>query len=168
MAHCSNRLPIPGHFIPALPIQSTIPRPQIPAKANPMALERLQKIISRAGLASRRKGEEWIVEGRVSVNGHAMRELGSKADTDSDHITVDGKAVRPQARLVYIALNKPREYMTTRLDPEGRPTVMDLIKKVKEPVYPIGRLDYQSEGLLFLTNDGEFANRLTSTAAQIP
>ena len=85
-----------------------------------MALERLQKIISRAGLASRRKAEEWIVEGRVSVNGHAIRELGTKADTETDHITVDGKPVRPQTRLVYIALNKPREYMTTRSGP-GRP-----------------------------------------------
>jgi 23S rRNA pseudouridine2605 synthase len=138
------------------------------AKANPMALERLQKIISRSGLASRRKAEEWIVAGRVSVNGQVIRELGTKADTETDHISVDGKAVRPPTRLVYIALNKPREYMTTRLDPEGRPTVMDLIKKVKEPVYPVGRLDFQSEGLLFLTNDGEFANRLTSTASQIP
>ena len=144
------------------------PRQANRPKTNPMALERLQKIISRAGLASRRKAEEWIAEGRVKVNGEVVRELGTKADTETDHITIDGKTVKPQSRLVYIALNKPREYMTTRLDPEGRPTVMDLLKKVREPVYPVGRLDYQSEGLLFLTNDGEFANRLTSTSSQIP
>ena len=133
----------------------------------PMALERLQKIISRAGVASRRKAEELILEGRVTVNGQAVRELGSKADLSTDHVKVDGKLLRPPSQQVYLALHKPRGYVTTLLDPEGRPTVKDLLKKVTERVYPVGRLDYNSEGLLLLTNDGEFANRLTSSASGI-
>jgi len=132
-----------------------------------MALERLQKIISRSGLASRRKAEEWIVEGRVAVNGQVVRELGSKADWTTDYIKVDGKLLRSPSRMLYLALNKPRGYVTTRSDPEKRPTVMDLIKKLKENVYPVGRLDFQSEGLLLLTNDGDLANRLMSSAAAI-
>ena len=132
-----------------------------------MALERLQKLISRSGLASRRKAEEWIIEGRVTVNGKVVRELGSKADWTTDHIKVDGKAVRPPSRLVYLALHKPRGYVTTRSDPEGRPTVMDLIKKLSERVYPVGRLDYHSEGLLLLTNDGNFANQIISASSGI-
>jgi 23S rRNA pseudouridine2605 synthase len=132
-----------------------------------MALERLQKIISRSGLASRRKAEEWIIAGRITVNGHVVRELGTKADFSTDHIQVDGKAVRPPSRLVYLALHKPRGCVTTRFDPEGRPTVMNLLKKVKERVYPVGRLDYNTEGLLFLTNDGEFANRLTASRSAV-
>ncbi len=133
-----------------------------------MALERLQKIISRSGRGSRRQAEEWIVAGRVTVNGHVVRELGSKADTDSAHIKVDGKALRLSSRKVYLALHKPRHYVTTRLDPQGRPTVMDLLKGVKERVYPVGRLDYHSEGLLLMTNDGDFANHLTAAASGIP
>lgn len=132
-----------------------------------MPLERLQKIISQAGLASRRKAEEWIVEGRITVNGKVVRELGSKADWSTDHIKVDGKPVRPPSRMVYLALHKPRGYVTTRSDPEGRPTVMHLLKKLKEPVYPVGRLDFHSEGLLLLTNDGDFANRIMSASAGI-
>jgi len=132
-----------------------------------MALERLQKIISRCGVASRRKAEEMIVQGRVSVNGHVLRELGTKAELSTDQIKVDGKALRPPARMLYLALNKPRGYVTTRSDPQGRPTVMDLLKKIKDPVYPVGRLDYHSEGLLLLTNDGEFANRFTSATSGI-
>ena len=132
-----------------------------------MALERLQKIISRSGLTSRRKAEAWIVEGRVSVDGKIVRELGSKADWSTANIKVDGQPVRPPARMIYLALHKPRGYVTTRSDPERRSTVMDLIKKLKEPVYPVGRLDYHSEGLLLLTNDGDFANRLTSSSSTI-
>ena len=132
-----------------------------------MPIERLQKIISQAGLASRRKAEVWIVEGRVSVNGKVVRELGSKADLSTDQIRVDGKPVRPPSRLVYLALHKPRGYVSTRSDPERRPTVMDLLKKLKEPVYPVGRLDYHSEGLLLLTNDGDFANRLMLASSGI-
>ncbi len=133
-----------------------------------MALERLQKIISRAGLTSRRKAEEWITGGRISVNGEVIRELGTKADLSTDQIKVDGKVVRPPSRLVYLALHKPRGYVTTLSDPEGRPTVMNLLKKVKDRVYPVGRLDYHTEGLLFLTNDGEFTNRLTASRSEIP
>jgi len=132
-----------------------------------MALERLQKIISRAGVASRRKAEELIVAGRVSVNGHVLRELGSKADLGTDHIKVDGKLVRPPSRLVYLALHKTRFYVTPRSEPEGRTTVKDLLKKVPESVYPVGRLDYQSEGLLLVTNDGDLANQLTSSSSGV-
>ena len=133
-----------------------------------MALERLQKIISRSGRGSRRQAEEWIVAGRVTVNGQVVRELGSKADPDSAHVKVDGKALRLSSRKLYLALHKPRHYVTTRSDPQGRPTVMDLLKGVKERVYPVGRLDYHSEGLLLLTNDGDFANHFTAAASGIP
>ena len=133
-----------------------------------MALERLQKIIARSGRGSRRQAEEWIVAGRVTVNGHVVRELGSKADPDNDHVKVDGKALRLSSRKVYLALHKPRHCVTTLSDPQGRPTVMDLLKGVKERVYPVGRLDYHSEGLLLLTNDGDFANHLTAAASGIP
>lgn len=132
-----------------------------------MSEERLQKILSRAGVTSRRKAELLIVEGRVSVNGKVITELGSKADLDSDHIKVDGKLLRAPKNLVYIALHKPKACITSAHDPEGRETVMDLIKGFKTRVYPVGRLDYNSEGLLLLTNDGEFANRITSSASHI-
>ena len=125
-----------------------------------MPEERLQKILSRAGVTSRRKAETLIVEGRVTVNGKAMTELGSKADLDRDHIKVDGKLLRPPRRLLYIALNKPVNCVTTVSDPEGRPTVMDLVHGLKERVFPVGRLDYHSEGLLLLTNDGELKRKL--------
>jgi 23S rRNA pseudouridine2605 synthase len=119
---------------------------------------RLQKILSAAGVASRRAAEKLIVEGRVSVNGETTSELGTRADPDADDIRVDGRRIaKPRRR--YIALHKPRGYVTTRSDPEHRPTVLDLLG-LKEYVYPIGRLDYDSEGLLLLTNDGEFAERL--------
>jgi len=133
-----------------------------------MAQERLQKILSRAGVTSRRKAESLMLEGRVTVNGTAVTELGSKADLDADHIKVDGKLLHAPRRLIYIALNKPVNCMTTVSDPEGRPTVMDLIHGLKERVFPVGRLDYHSEGLLLLTNDGEFANALTAASAHIP
>jgi 23S rRNA pseudouridine2605 synthase len=133
-----------------------------------MAEERLQKILSRAGVASRRKAETLIVEGRVTVNGTAVTELGSKADLDIDHIKVDGKLLHAPRRMVYIALNKPVNCVTTVSDPEGRPTVMDLIHGLKERVVPVGRLDYHSEGLLLLTNDGDFTNGLTSASHHIP
>jgi 23S rRNA pseudouridine2605 synthase len=132
-----------------------------------MPEERLQKILSKAGVASRRKAEELIQEGRVTVNGAVVTELGSKADLQRDQIKVDGRLLQPPSQFVYIALHKPRNYVTTVSDPQGRPTVMDLIA-VKERVYPVGRLDYHSEGLLLLTNDGEFANRLTRAASHIP
>lgn len=123
--------------------------------------QRLQKILSAAGVASRRLSEELITQGRVSVNGKIVTELGTKADPSRDEIRVDGRRIRIEQRRVYLLLNKPRGYVTTRSDPQGRPTVMDLIKQVREYVYPVGRLDYDSEGLLLLTNDGDLAARLT-------
>jgi len=133
-----------------------------------MPQERLQKILSRAGVTSRRKAEALIVEGRVTVNGTAVTELGSKADLAVDHIKVDGKLLHAPRRMVYIALNKPVNCVTTVSDPEGRPTVMELIHGLKERVFPVGRLDYHSEGLLLLTNDGDFTNGLTSASHHIP
>ncbi len=127
-----------------------------------MAAERLQKIIATAGIASRRKAEELITMGDVMVNGKIVTELGTKADLARDHIKVFGKLIKPPARLVYLALNKPDSCVTTVTDPEGRKTVMEYVRGLKERVYPVGRLDYHSEGLLLFTNDGEFANRITS------
>lgn len=125
-----------------------------------MPEERLQKILSQAGVASRRQAEVLIVEGRVTVNGKTITELGSKADLDRDHVKVDGHLLRAPKRLVYIVLYKPNNTVTTVTDPEGRTTVMELLRGVKERVYPVGRLDYHSEGLLLLTNDGALARRL--------
>ena len=122
--------------------------------------ERLQKIISAAGITSRRAAEGLILGGRVSVNGSVVTELGSKADPEADTITVDGKPLKIAAKRLYILLYKPVGYMTTLDDPEGRPLVTDLLREVGERVYPVGRLDYNTEGLLLLTSDGEWANRL--------
>jgi 23S rRNA pseudouridine2605 synthase len=127
-----------------------------------MAQERLQKILSQAGIASRRQAEKIMTEGRVTVNGTAVTELGTKADLETDHIKVDGKLIRAPKNQTYIVLNKPNNTVTTVTDPEGRATVMDLLRGVKERVYPVGRLDYHSEGLLLLTNDGDLANRIMS------
>jgi 23S rRNA pseudouridine2605 synthase len=133
-----------------------------------MPLERLQKIVAAAGIASRRKAEELISLGRVQVNGQVVTELGSKADPETDHIRVNGKLLHGAQRHVYLLLNKPKGYVTTMSDPEKRPTVMDLIRGVKGRVYPVGRLDYASEGLLLLTNDGELAHRLMKAASHVP
>jgi pseudouridine synthase len=122
---------------------------------------RLQKIIAAAGIASRRAAERLIEDGRVSVNGRTVTELGTKADPDADDIRVDERRVKGAQTLRYFVLNKPRGYVTTRSDPEHRPTVIDLLKGVREYVYPVGRLDFDSEGLLVLTNDGELAATLT-------
>lgn len=122
--------------------------------------ERLQKLLSQAGVASRREAERFITEGRVAVNGRIVTELGSKADPERDRITVDGQPVRPAEKKVYLILNKPVGYMTTLRDPEGRPIVTDLLKGLDVRVFPVGRLDYNTEGLLLLTNDGAWANRL--------
>src|SRR2546423_15359398 len=124
--------------------------------------ERLQKILAHAGIASRRKAEELIAQGRVSVNGHIISELGSKADSDNDVIKVDGKKIRISHRHIYILLYKSKNVMSTSTDPEGRPTVMEYVKdRVKERVYPVGRLDFASEGLIILTNDGDFTKSMT-------
>lgn len=122
---------------------------------------RLQKIIAAAGIASRRAAEKLIAEGRVQVNGTTVTELGTKADPEVDDIRVDERRVKQPQRHRYFLLNKPRGYVTTRSDPEHRPTVLDLLKGVREYVYPVGRLDFDSEGLLILTNDGDLAATLT-------
>ncbi len=124
-------------------------------------MERLQKILSQAGIASRRASEKLMIEGRVSVNGRTVTELGTKADLARDDIRVDGRRIKAPERHRYVLLNKPRGYMTTRSDPQKRATVLDLLKGVREYIYPVGRLDYDSEGLLILTNDGDLAARLT-------
>jgi 23S rRNA pseudouridine2605 synthase len=129
---------------------------------------RLQKILAAAGVASRRKAEQLISSGRVAVNGKVITELGSKADASADAITVDGKPLKPPEPFVYFLLNKPKGYVTTVSDPEGRPTVMQLLGSLPERVYPIGRLDYASEGLLLLTNDGALAQQLTKAASHVP
>src|SRR5579859_8285848 len=132
-----------------------------------MPLERLQKIIAAAGIASRRKAEELISSGHVQVNGTVVTELGTKADPETDHVRVNGKLLHGAQRHVYLLLNKPKGYVTTMSDPEKRPTVMDLIRGVKGRVYPVGRLDYASEGLLLLTNDGELAHALMKAASHV-
>lgn len=131
-------------------------------------LLRLQKIIADAGITSRRKAEELILQGRVTVNGQVVAELGSKADRERDHIKVDGKLLRRPRRHLYLLLNKPVGYVSTVSDPQRRPTVASLVKGVKERVYPVGRLDFHSSGLILLTNDGELANLLMARAAAIP
>lgn len=126
-----------------------------------MPLIRLQKLLSQAGIASRRAAEKLIEEGRVSVNGSTVREMGTKADPATDQIRVDGRRIKSAEVLRYILLNKPPGYVTTRADPQRRPTVIDLLRGVREYVYPVGRLDYDTEGLLLLTNDGDLAATLT-------
>ena len=123
---------------------------------------RLQKILSAAGISSRRASEALITEGRVSVNGATVTELGTKADPDADDIRVDGRRVKTPTSRRYILMYKPRGYITSRSDPQHRPTVIDLLTTggVREYVYPVGRLDYDSEGLLLLTSDGDLAERL--------
>ena len=121
---------------------------------------RLQKFLAEAGVASRRASEEIVLAGRVAVNGEAVRELGTKVDPTADRVTVDGKPVRARRKL-YFALNKPRGCVCSRKDERDRPTVYDLLRQEWQNVYSVGRLDYDTEGLLFLTNDGEFALRLT-------
>jgi len=133
-----------------------------------MPAERLQKIIAAAGIASRRKAEELIAAGHVQVNGKVVTELGTKADVEQDHIRVNGKLLQGAQRQVYLLLNKPKGYVTTAHDPEGRPTVMNLVKRLGSRVYPVGRLDYASEGLLLMTNDGDLAHRLMKAASHVP
>ena len=129
---------------------------------------RLQKILAAAGIASRRKAEQLIAAGRVTVNGKVVTELGSKADPATDTITVDGKPLQAAQRPIYLMLNKPKGYVTTTSDPEGRPTVMQLLGNLAERVYPVGRLDYASEGLLLVTNDGAVAQKLTKAGSHVP
>ena len=130
--------------------------------------ERLQKIIAAAGVDSRRHAEKLITAGRVSVNDVVVCELGTQADAAKDVIRVDGKIISVEKTMIYIALHKPAGYVTTMSDPEQRPTVVDLISGVPERVYPVGRLDYDSEGLLLLTNDGDFAQKIQHPRFQSP
>jgi len=131
-------------------------------------LERLQKIIAHAGICSRRKAEELIQAGRVSVNGETVTQLGTKIDTATDHVRIDGTPLRISPERVYLLLYKPKGCVCTLSDPEGRPTVKDLIGEVAQRIYPVGRLDYHSEGLLLMTNDGEFANGIASAGEHCP
>lgn len=130
-------------------------------------MERLQKILANAGVASRRKCEELIREGKVAVNDIVVTELGAKADPLIDVITVSGRPIKREKK-VYLLFNKPKGVITALSDPKGRSTVRDYLKGVKERVYPVGRLDYDSEGLLLLTNDGELAQKLTHPKHQVP
>ena len=129
--------------------------------------ERIQKILSKCGIASRRKAEEMMIEGRVTVNG-AIATPGIKADFLKDHIKVDGKLIRRTEPKVYLILNKPVKCVTAVKDPEGRITVRDYMKGVKATVFPVGRLDYHSEGLLIMTNDGDLANAVMQPKNKIP
>jgi 23S rRNA pseudouridine2605 synthase len=129
--------------------------------------QRLQKIIAEMGIASRRKAEELIIEGRVKVNGKAAV-IGMKADPTTDHIKVDGKLLVNPENKVYFIFNKPRGVVTSLSDPEGRPTVNDFLRGIKQRVFPVGRLDYDSEGMLILTNDGEFAQAVLHPSRKIP
>lgn len=129
--------------------------------------QRLQKIIADMGIASRRKAEELITEGRVTVNGKAAV-IGMKADPSADHIKVDGKLLVSPEKKVYFIFNKPRGVVTSLSDPEGRPTVTDFLRGVRQRVFPVGRLDFDSEGLLILTNDGEFAHSVLHPSKKIP
>lgn len=136
-----------------------------------MAEERLQKIIAAAGVASRRKAEEMIVAGEVAINGRVVRELGVKADPERDHIKVRGRLINPKLKRqekIYILLNKPLGFLTSRSDPKNRPLVIDLVGPYRDKVHPVGRLDFNTEGLLLLTNDGEFTNLITHASKQVP
>ena len=130
--------------------------------------ERLQKIIARAGIASRRGAEKMIKEGRVRVNDVVVRQLGARADVEKDEIRVDGNLLSPEVSKIYLMLNKPKDYVTTLHDPQGRPIVTELLSDVAERVFPVGRLDYDSEGLLLMTNDGDFAYKLLHPRFGIP
>src|SRR5271165_3504018 len=133
-----------------------------------MPAVRLQKLMAAAGIASRRKAEELITAGLVSVNGQTVTELGTKADPEVDNIKVNGRPLGTAERHVYLLLNKPKGHVATVSDPEGRPTVLDLVQGIKTRVYPVGRLDYLSEGLLLLTNDGALMQKLTHASSHVP
>jgi len=130
-------------------------------------MERLQKVLAQAGVASRRKCEEIIAAGRVTVNDEVVTELGVKVDPAEDDIKVDGRSIRSEQKMT-ILLHKPKGVITSVTDPKGRKVVTDYVKGIKERLYPVGRLDYDTEGLLLLTNDGEFANLLTHPSHQVP
>ncbi|HEY7856501.1 MAG TPA: pseudouridine synthase [Terriglobales bacterium] len=130
--------------------------------------ERLQKLIAQAGISSRRKAEELMRAGRVSVNGKIASELGTKADWQHDHIVVDGKRIQPETAEHHLLFYKPKGVVTTLSDPEGRPAIHEYLRGIPERLYPVGRLDFHSEGLLILTNDGELANRVLHASTALP
>jgi 23S rRNA pseudouridine2605 synthase len=129
--------------------------------------QRLQKILSQCGITSRRKAEEMILQGEVTVNGQ-IAVIGMKADPERDHIKVRGKILKTLHSKVYLLFNKPERCITSLYDPEKRPTIMDYLRDIKSRVYPVGRLDYNSEGLILLTNDGELAHAILHPARKIP
>jgi 23S rRNA pseudouridine2605 synthase len=132
--------------------------------------QRLQKLISAAGVASRRHAEELMTAGKVTVNGHVVKELGSKADPEKDHIKVNGKLINPQLKSrekIYVLLNKPKGYLSSVSDPEGRPLVTELLPPSLGRLHPVGRLDFNTEGLLILTNDGDFTNFVTAARNRV-
>lgn len=129
--------------------------------------ERLQKILAERGIASRRKAEEMILEGRVTVNG-TVASIGMKADPDRDHIKVDGRLLLRPEKKVYYIFNKPRGVVTSLSDPEERPTIKDFLRGIRERVYPVGRLDFDSEGMLILTNDGDLAHAILHPSKKVP
>lgn len=130
-------------------------------------MERLQKYLAHAGVASRRTCEELIQQGKVKVNGTVVKEMGIKIDPEKDTVEVAGKTVKNEEEKVYLLLNKPKGYVTTLRDPQKRPKVVDLLKEVEARVYPVGRLDYDTEGLLLLTNDGDITYKLTHPKHEI-
>ncbi len=132
-----------------------------------MANMRVQKFLSKAGVCSRRQGEQYMLDGRVSVNGELCTTLGSKVDPDTDEVKVDGKLVELPQQYEYILLHKPKSYITTLDDPKGRPTVVDLLPEGLPRIWPVGRLDWDSEGLLLMTNDGKLTNLITHPSHQI-
>jgi 23S rRNA pseudouridine2605 synthase len=131
-------------------------------------LERLQKIISRAGIASRRHAEDLIQSGQVCVNGQVVTTLGAKADAERDRIEAGGKVVRISGKSAYLVLHKPPQVVTSLADPEGRRSLRHLIAGISERVYPVGRLDYAASGVVFLTSDGELARRMFEASYQLP
>lgn len=133
-----------------------------------MSRERIQKVLARAGIASRREAERMVMEGRVTVNGEVVRQLGFKVDPSKDYIKVDGKRIPDFEPKITLLLNKPRGYLSTVEDPKGRPTVMDLLKRVKWRLYPVGRLDFDAEGLLLLSNEGDLVHRLSHPRFEVP
>ena len=130
-------------------------------------MERLQKFLAHSGIASRRKCEEFISAGLVTVNGKVITKLGTSIDPAVDKVIVNGARVKPE-KPIYIAINKPKDYVCTSSDPDGRPLVLDLVRHISQRVYTVGRLDGDTEGLLLITNDGDFANRITHPGQKIP
>ncbi len=130
-------------------------------------MERVQKVLARAGVASRRKCEEFILQGRVKINKKVINKLGTKVDPKKDIIEFDNKSIKMKEEKIYIILNKPVNYVTTMSDPRGRRTAADLVKKIPQRIYPVGRLDYDTEGLLLMTNDGELTYKLTHPSHEV-